>query len=408
MGEFDATIAGTGSTPFAKHLPGRTRIDLYIEASLAAMADAGVTKDDIDGILLYGGGGPDDHGRTEMELSEHLGIFAKSLAASTDAGGSTVGLQLEHAGYALATGRATMVLVLAAQQESAWTTRTERGSGFIEQLGSGGNMAASGHFPNVERPYGSHLVSKYGMMAQRHMAMHGTKPEHLAAIAHAIRYNASLNPDAIYRDGPSIDDILASPMVSTPLTKLMCCVINDGGVAFIVTTAERAASLTDRPVHVRGVSWRGAGYYQGFLATGGAKDGFDLVHTVGRLAADEAFARSGLDRADVDVVMSGDSFALTPLLVLEHAGFCGRGEAGDFIGDGSRLKVGGELPLNTHGGALACSHAGLGHVGLVEAVRQLRGECGDRQVNDAKVAYCHSSGGAMATHSSVVLSTEAA
>jgi acetyl-CoA acetyltransferase len=257
------------------------------------------------------------------------------------------------------------------------------------------------HFVNVERPYGGTLHAHYAVIARRHMHLFGTTEEHLAAVSHAIRYNASLNPAAMRRDAPSIEDVLRSGMVADPLTRLMCCMVNDGGAAFVMSTADRAPDLPKKPVYVLGIGTGAMGYTSSVLAKG--SNGYDLVHTAGKIAADDAFREAGLSPDDVDLVTCCDNFAITPLIALEDYGFCKKGEGGDFVGDGSRIKVGGALPVNPHGGWMACSHAGIFVGTFVESVRQLQGDCGDRQVSGAQVAFHGASGGSLNTHSAAIL-----
>lgn len=403
MGLSDEPIAivGTGTTRFARVLPDVDQLGIMVDASVRAIRDAGLTTSDIDGIITYGGGIDD---RLEIQISEHLGLYDTPVFACIDAGGAGSGHQVEYARNALRAGRAKYILCVQGFKESAWGAPSAAGVNVNDMQGAGAE-GPTAHFVNSERPYGATLAAHYGAIAQRHMHVFGTTEEQLAGVAHAIRSNAALNPEAIFRDAPSVDDILSSGMVSSPLTKLMCCLINDGGAAFIMTTAERAKDLPRKPVYVLGTGTGALGYSPNVLAKG--HNGFDLVHTAGSIAARDAFAESGLQPADVDVVTCCDNFAITPLIALEDYGFCEKGEGGAFVGDGSRLKVGGELPLNTHGGWLACSHAGIFITNLVESVRQLQGVCGERQVADARVSLHGASGGSLNTHSCVVLANEA-
>ncbi|AWK76280.1 hypothetical protein CBI38_32995 (plasmid) [Rhodococcus oxybenzonivorans] len=403
MAEELAVIVGTGTTRFARVRPDTDQLGLMVEASLAAIEDAGLKTTDIDGIVAYGGNIDD---RLEIQMSEHLGLYETPVFASIDAGGGGSGHHVEFARHALRRGRARHILCVTGFQESSWGKPTKHASGSVEDLaGASGTSGPTAHFVNTERPYGGTLPAHYGAIAQRHMHQYGTTPEHLAAVAHAIRANGSLNPEAINRNAPSIEEILASPMISTPLTKLMCCLINDGAAAFVMTTADRARDLPHKPVYVLGTGAGALGYSPNILAKG--SNGYDLVNTMGKVAADEAFKEGGLKPSDVDVVTLCDNFAITPLLALEDYGFCAKGEGGDFVGDGSRLKIGGELPVNPHGGWLSCSHAGIFHTNLVEAVRQLQGVCGERQVDGAEVALHGANGGSLNTHSCVLLANGA-
>lgn len=396
-------VAGTGTTKFARERTDTDQLGLMVEAALAAIHDAGLSPNDIDGVLAYGG---DIDDRLEIQLSEHLGLYETPVFASIDAGGGGTGHMLEYGRNALRQGRARNILCVNAFKESTWGGGADAASGSVNDLeGAAATVWPTAHFVNVERPYGGTLHAHYAAIARRHMHEFGTTEEQLAAVAHAIRYNGSLNPAALRREAPSIDDVMQSGVVANPLTKLMCCMVNDGGAAFVMTTADRAADLPKKPVYVLGIGTGAMGYTPSVLAKG--SNGFDLVRTAGKIAAADAFDEAGLTPDDVDVVTCCDNFAITPLIALEDYGFCKKGEGGDFVGDGSRIKVGGELPVNPHGGWMACSHAGVFVGTFVEAVRQLQGDCGDRQVAGAQVAFHGASGGSLNTHSGVALSSVA-
>jgi acetyl-CoA acetyltransferase len=231
------------------------------------------------------------------------------------------------------------------------------------------------------------------------MAVYGTTAEQLAQIAVDTRRWAALNPRARYRDPITVEDVLASPLQVSPLHLLDCCLVTDGAGAFVLTTAERAADLAKPPVYVLGA------------ATGGTHSMIsempDLTVTGGAVSGPAAFAMAGVKHDDVDVLMTYDSFTITALLHLEDLGFCAKGEGGAFVEDG-KVGPGGSLPMNTNGGGLSYTHPGMyGMFVLVEAVRQLRGECGPRQVDGAEVAIAHGAGGLLSTMGTLVLGTEA-
>lgn len=399
--EQDIVISGTGTT-FARTRPDTDQIGLMVEASVRAIRDAGLSTTDIDGIVAYGGNIDD---RLEMQLSEHLGLYETTVYGCVDAGGAGSGHSVDFAVHGLRRGRARHVLLVTGFKESSWGKSGHESGRVGDLAGAAGGRAPTAHFVNTERPYAGTIHAHYGGIARRHMHLFGTEERHLAAVAHAIRFNGSLNPEAVFRDAPSIDEVLASRMLATPLTKLMCCMVNDGAAAFIMETGARARDLPHPAVYVAGTGTAALGYSPPILAKG--SNGYDLVSTAGKIAARDAFAEAGLTPEDVDLVTCGDSFAITPLIALEDYGFCAKGEGKDFVGDGSRLKVGGELPVNPHGGWLACSQAGVFHTNLVEAVRQLQGVCGERQVKGAKVALHGATGGSFNTHSCVVLTNEA-
>ena len=251
-----------------------------------------------------------------------------------------------------------------------------------------------------ELPYGLRMpMGAYALAASRHLAQFGTTSEQLAQIAVDTRRWAAMNPNARYRDPITIADVLASPMQVSPLHLLDCCLVTDGAGAFVMTSAERARDLAQPPVYVLGA------------ATGGTHSMIsempDLTTTGGAVSGPAAFAMAGIKPSDVDLLMGYDSFTITALLHLEDLGFCGKGEGGAFVADG-KLGPGGSLPMNTNGGGLSYTHPGqYGMFLLVEAVHQLRGECGERQLTDPEIAIAHGSGGVLSTMGTVVLGTEA-
>ena len=251
-----------------------------------------------------------------------------------------------------------------------------------------------------EWPYGLRLpMGPYAMAANRHMAQYGPPPEQLAEIAVSTRRWASLNPRARYQDPITVEDVLASPMQCSPLHLLDCCLVTDGAGAFVMTSAERARDLRRPPVYVLG-----AATCHDHLMISQMPD---LTVTPGAVSGPNAFAMAGVKPSDVDVLMGYDSFTITALLHLEDLGFCAKGEGGPFV-EGGRTGPGGSLPMNTNGGGLSYTHPGMyGMFLIVEAVRQLRGEAGPRQVPGAEIAVAHGSGMVLSCMSTLVLGTEA-
>lgn len=242
-------------------------------------------------------------------------------------------------------------------------------------------------------------MGPYALAASRHMAVYGTTSEQLAQIAVSTREWAARNPRARFRDPITVDDVLASPMETSPLHRLDCCLRTDGAGAFVLTSAERARSLAKPPVYVLGAA---TAHDHTMIS-----EMPDLTVTPGAVSGPAAFAMAGITPDDVDVLMGYDSFTITALLHLEDLGFCAKGEGGPFVADG-RLGPGGALPMNTNGGGLSYTHPGMyGMFLIVEAVRQLRGECGPRQVDGAEVAVAHGSGMVLSCMSTLVLGTEA-
>jgi acetyl-CoA acetyltransferase len=242
-------------------------------------------------------------------------------------------------------------------------------------------------------------MGAYALAASRHMAVYGTTPAQLAQIAVATRRWASLNPRARYRQPITVDDVLASSMQASPLHLLDCCLVTDGAGAFVMTSSARAGDLAKAPVYVLGA----ASCTDHSMITTMP----DLTVTAGAISGPAAFKQAGITTGDVDLLMSYDSFTITALLHVEDLGFCAKGEGGAFVEDG-KLGPGGALPTNTNGGGLSYTHPGqYGMFLLVEAVRQLRGECGARQLPDPQIAAAHGSGGVLSTMGTVVLGTEA-
>ena len=354
-----------------------------LEAAMVreSLADAGLTIDDVDGIC-YGGMAPG--------FAEYLGIRPRFLDG-TMTGGSSYEIHVEHAAAAIAAGLCEVVVGVYAA--------TPRG----DRARKGGGRPGPPPGPNPmlewEMPYGLRMpMGAYALAASRHMAEYGTTSEQLAQIAVDTRRWASLNPNARYREPISVADVLASPIQASPLHLLDCCLVTDGAGAFVMTSAARARDLEKPPVYVLGA----ASCSDHSMITAMP----DLAVTAGAISGPAAFAHAGITDVDVDVLMGYDSFTITALLHLEDLGFCAKGEGGAFVEDG-KLGPGGSLPTNTNGGGLSYTHPGqYGMFLLVEAVRQLRDECGARQVPGAEIAVAHGSGGVLSTMATIVLGGE--
>lgn len=356
-----------------------------------ALDDAGLTLADVDGICHMGA----------MAFAEYLGIQSR-FVDSTVTGGSVFEVYLEHAAAAVAAGAAECVLVVFAQTPRASRTAATRRAGASappQRLG-GSAWGEPDARAEWELPYGLQgPVGSYALAADRHMSRYGTTPEQLATIAVRTREWAALNPRARHRDPLTVDDVLASDLVASPLHKLDCCLVTDGAGAFVVTTAERARHLRRPPVYVLG-----AATAQDHLMISQMPD---LTTTPGAVSGPRAFEMAGVGPADVDVLMGYDSFTITQLLHYEDLGFCAKGEGGPFV-ESTTTGPGGTLPTNTNGGGLSYTHPGMyGMFLVVEAVRQLRGECGARQVPGAEIAVAHGSGMVLSCMSTAVLGTEA-
>jgi acetyl-CoA acetyltransferase len=259
--------------------------------------------------------------------------------------------------------------------------------------------SANGQF---ELPYGvMGPPTQYSLVATRHMHEYGTTSEQLAEVAVATRKWAALNPKAAMRDPLTVADVLASRMISYPFHLLDCCLVTDGGGAVVLTAAERARDLRQAPVYVLG-----AGEAVGHALVSQMTD-FARWDAAERSGA-AAFAMAGVRHEDIDVAEFYDAFTIVPILGLEALGFCKPGEGGAFV-SGQRTAPGGAFPLNTNGGGLSYTHTGMyGIFIIIEATRQLRGECGARQVAGARVALCHGLGGIWSAAATLILGTDAA
>jgi acetyl-CoA acetyltransferase len=375
-------IAGAAESDLG--ITGRSVLGLQTQAITRALADAGLTVADVDGLATTG-----VSRFSTTQLAEYLGIQL-SWVDSTFAGGSAFEMFVARAAQAIAAGQASVVVISYASNQRSAGSRSLAG-------------VQEPHTPEAqfEAPYGPlHPISHYAMAAAAYLHRYLVTREQLAEVAVAAREWALRNPAAYrYRAGPlSVDDVLAAAPVSTPLTTADCCLVTDGGGAVVLTSLERARDLPHPPVPVLGY---------GEVSTHASMAGpDDLTDSGAAPAARRAFAMAGLTPADVDVLEVYDSFTITVLLTLEALGFCKPGEAGSLIQDG-RIRPGGTLPLNTSGGGLSYCHPGqLGVLLLVEAVRQLRGECGGRQVPGAEVALAHGTGGIFSTHATVLLGVD--
>jgi acetyl-CoA acetyltransferase len=242
-------------------------------------------------------------------------------------------------------------------------------------------------------------LSSYALAAARHMHQFGTTRKHLAEVAVAARRWAQLNPEALMRDPLSIDDVLSARMVSDPLSVRDCCLVNDGAGAYVLMRADRAKDAPNKPVYVLG---NGTAVWNRQISSM-----HDVTVTAASQSGALAYDMAGVGPQDIDVAQLYDAFTINTLLFLEDLGFCAKGEGGNFVVDGG-IAPGGHLPVNTNGGGLSCVHPGMyGIFILIEAVRQLRGDCGARQVSGAELALVHGNGGALASQSTAILGTAA-
>ncbi|OBH82547.1 thiolase [Mycobacterium scrofulaceum] len=380
-----AAIAGVADEVSATGVIDVPLRELEARVITAALADAGLSLRDVDGLCTCTGGTL----MHSVELAEYLGI-APRFTDATQTGGASYGLYVEHAAAAIAAGEAETVVIVYASTPRAARKRGEKGLGVF----------ATPERLEWETPFGVMLpISAYALAANRHMATYGTTPEQLAQIAVDTRRWAALNERAHLREAITVRDVLDSGFLAEPLHKLECCLVTDGAAALVVTSAERARDLAKPPAFVLGAASAASHAMISQMP--------DLTVTPGAVSGPAAFRAAGLTPADIDLVELYDSFTITVLLALEDLGFCGKGEGGSFVADGA-LGPGGTLPGQTSGGGLSYTHPGaFGAFLLVEATRQLRGECGERQVSDAKTAVAHGTGGVLSATSTVILGTEA-
>ncbi|MGH3745669.1 MAG: thiolase C-terminal domain-containing protein [Mycobacteriales bacterium] len=376
-----AAIVGAAETDRIGKLPDQSALGLHLEAARNALADAGLTVADIDGVASVSNPGP-------VTIAHALGITPTWLD-TTSVGGTSFLFHVRHAAAAIAAGYCSTVLITHGQSGRS-------------RVGEGGwGRDASSMLGQFEAPYG--VVgppSTFTVPALRFLKDTGTTPEQMAQVAVVQRQWAAQNPRAMFRDLITVDDVFASKMIAYPFHLLECCLVTDGGGALVVTSAERARDFPKPPVYL--------------LGSGEACDApmmsmmEDLTRSRGfRMSSEAAFAQAGISHADVDHVMIYDAFAHVPLYGLEDMGFVGRGEAGAFIAEGNTAP-GGRLPLNTNGGGLSYTHTGMYGMFLVqESVRQVRGEAA-AQVPGVDVSVALGNGGMFMAASTLVLGTEAA
>lgn len=372
-----AGIVGVAESELGK-TPHLTVLSQQAKASAAALAEAGLTFAEVDGLFTAGGWS----WSPALALAEYLGIQPTYLDG-TNIGGSSFEAHLGHAVAAIEAGLIDVALITYGSTQRTDRTRNQaRPATLAEQF---------------ERPYGLPTpVGAYALAATRYLHQYGATSEQLAEVAVSARDWAGLNPKAYYRDPITIDDVLASDLICEPLHKLDCCLVTDGGGAVVVAAEDRWPDVATRPVVVLGhgetTTHQGIAQMPDLTVTGAAQSG------------PAAMEMAGVGHADFDVVEIYDSFTITVLLTLESLGFCKPGEAGDFV-RGGRTGPGGEFPMNTNGGGLSYTHPGMyGIFLLIEATRQLRGDfTGPRQVADAELALVHGTGGVLSSTSTVVL-----
>ena len=372
-------IVGIGGAGWGE-APGRSAIELLGEAAVMAVADAGLKLSDIDGICAA----TSTHAFPTLTVAEYLGINP-TFFEGTNVGGSSFEMHLLQAALALEAGICNAVLVCYGSNQ-----RT-----------AGGKLVSMSEAQWHETPYKPrHPITGYALAAARHMHEYGTTRENLADIAVAARQWANLNPSAFAKGPLTRADVLKARMVADPLTTLDCCLVTDGGAACVMVRADRAKDLKQKPAYVLGV---GGAHSHRSIAQAAS-----LTRTVAADSGPRAYAMAGLKPADCDLVMLYDAFTITTLLFLEDLGFCPKGEGGRFVQDGA-IAPGGKLAVNTSGGGLSCVHPGMyGLFLLIEAVTQLRGDAGARQLKKCDIALCHGNGGQLSSQVTALLGSGAA
>lgn len=375
-------VVGVAETPLGV-VEDQTELSMVALAAREALEEAGLGFGDVDALFCNYLG---EEGT--VQLGEYLGVQPRWLD-STDAGGAAWEVFVHHAVTAISAGRCDVALLAFASRQRSRRLRAMAPA-------SPDTYSLTAQFQD---PYGLPMpIGHYALVAARHMHQFGTTRAQLAEVAVAARRWAQLNPKAWERGPLTVEDVLASAPLSTPLHKRDCCLVTDGGG--VVVLASEAVARGTRTPRVRVI---GAGESQTHWHISQMPD---LTVSAGAVSGREAFAQAGIGPADVDVLQPYDSFTITVLMALEDLGFCAKGEGGAFVEHG-RLAPGGALPSMTSGGGLSYNHPGaLGVLLLVEAVRQLRGEAGDRQVPDARIAVAHGVGGLLSTASTVVLARD--
>jgi acetyl-CoA acetyltransferase len=373
-----AAIVGVAESDLGRVAEGMSPIDLMAQGVTRALADCGLTLKDVDGLFAA----TTQSRMSVLALAEYLRLDP-AFIESTIVGGSSFEYHVAHAMEAIAVGACNVaVIAYGSTQRSV-----------------GRRQASIREVNPYETPFRPFMpTSAYALAASRHMHAFGTTREQLAAVAVAARQWAQLNPVAWEKKPLTIADVLSARMVSHPFTVRDCCLVTDGGGAIVMVSAERTRSLAKPPAYVLGC---------GQSITHASISAMpDLTVTGALQSGRAAYRMAGLGPADIDVVELYDAFTINTILFLEDLGFCAKGEGGPFV-EGGRIAPNGSLPVNTNGGGLSYCHPGMyGLFLLIEAVRQLRGEGGARQVADCEVAIAHGNGGVLSSQATIILGAE--
>jgi acetyl-CoA acetyltransferase len=374
-----AAIVGAAESDLGAVAADLSPIDLMAQGVHRALADCGLELADVDGLVCATA-----QSRTSgLGLAEYLGI-RPAFIDTTILGGSSFMFHVAHAQAALQLGLCRVAVIAYGS-----TQRTV-----------GRRQASVREYNPYETPFRPFLpATAYALAASRHMHEYGTTREQLATVAVAARQWALRNPVAWEKEPLTIPEVLSARMISWPLGVRDCCLVTDGGGAVVVTTAARARTLAKPPAYILGCGQA--------ITHANISSMPDLTVTGAAVSGRQAYDMAKLEPADVDVLELYDAFTINTILFLEDLGFCKKGEGGRFV-EGGRIAPGGSLPVNTNGGGLSYCHPGMyGLFLLIEAVRQLRGECGPRQVAGVEVALAHGNGGVLSSQSTVILGTAA-
>ena len=371
-------VVGAAETTRMGKIPDMSVIGLHADAALNALADAGLKPSDIDGVATAG--------ENPTSIAHYLGIVP-TWVDGTAVGGCSFMLHVRHAAAAIESGYCKTVLITHGE-----SGRSRVGGG--GRFGGGGGASLQGQFEAPFGPVGPPTL--FTIPVLRYLKTYGLTREDLAWVAVIQREWAAMNPRASYRDPITVDDVMSSDMIAWPFTKLMCCLVTDGGGALILTSADRAKDFPRKPVYVLGTGESVETPMVSQMADFTSSRAF-------RISSKQAFAEAGVKHADVDHLMIYDAFAHLPLYGLEDLGFCQRGEAAAFIRE-RNTAPGGKLPLNTNGGGLSYMHSGM--YALQESVRQMRG-IAPAQVPGAKISVAQGIGGMFAAAGTIVFGNEA-
>lgn len=371
-------VVGVGKAGIG-HAPGFNSLELMAQASARALADCGLTLADVDGLYVSSV----TNAMPTVSAAEYLGIKPRH-AAGTFIGGSAFVAGALDAAMALDAGLCDVALIAYGSN----------------QRSAGGRLQVISEQQPYEKDYlPQYPLSSYALTAARHMHEYGTTREQMAAVAVAARQWAQLNPEAFRREPLTIADVVNAPIMAPPLGTKDCCLVTDGAAAAVMVRADRARDMPNAPVYLLGAA---AAYSHRQIAQAAS-----LTRTAAAESGPRALAMAGMTVPDIDIVQLYDAFTINPILFLEDLGFCPKGDGGRFVEDG-RIAPGGALPVNTNGGGLSCVHPGMyGLFLIVEAVEQLRGGCGARQVAGAETALIHGNGGVFSTQVTAILGTGA-